>query len=67
MECLGGAIPVEFDRADLHPGCMDAAGREHVSHVWVDGELLLQDRVLTRIDTTDILAKARAWKARIQP
>lgn len=64
---------VKMDAIETAP-CFDvishlvyAAGREHVSHVWVDGELLLQDRVLTRIDTTDILAKARAWKARIQP
>jgi 5-methylthioadenosine/S-adenosylhomocysteine deaminase len=44
-----------------------AAGRENVSHVWVDGELLLDDRVLTRMDETELLAKARAWKARIRP
>lgn len=64
---------IRMDAIETSP-CFDiashvvyAAGREHVSHVWVDGELLLKDRVLTRMDETDILAKARAWKARIQP
>ena len=64
---------VKMDAAETTP-CFDvvshlvyAAGRENVSHVWVDGECLLKDRALTRMDETDILAKARAWKARIQP
>jgi 5-methylthioadenosine/S-adenosylhomocysteine deaminase len=64
---------VRMDAVETSP-CFDvishlvyAAGRENVSHVWVDGELLLDDRVLTRMDETDILAKARTWKARIQP
>jgi hypothetical protein len=33
----------------------------------VDGELLLQNRVLTRLDEQELIAKARSWKARIQP
>lgn len=44
-----------------------AASSENVSHVWVDGELLLQDRRLTRVDEQELIAKARSWKARIQP
>jgi 5-methylthioadenosine/S-adenosylhomocysteine deaminase len=42
-------------------------GRENVSHVWVDGELLLDDRTLIHIDEQEIKAKARLWKARIKP
>ena len=41
-------------------------GRENVSHVWVDGELLLEDRTLIHIDEQEIKAKARLWKARIK-
>ena len=41
-----------------------AAGREHVSHVWVNGELLLDNRTLTRMDTGELLAKASVWQAR---
>jgi 5-methylthioadenosine/S-adenosylhomocysteine deaminase len=43
-----------------------AAGREHVSHVWVAGELLLEHGHLTRIDDAEIVAKAARWKTRIQ-
>jgi 5-methylthioadenosine/S-adenosylhomocysteine deaminase len=42
-------------------------GRENVSHVWVDGELLLDDRALIHIDEQEIKAKARLWKERIRP
>jgi len=43
-----------------------AAGREHVSDVWVAGRHLLKDRVLTTLDQTAILKKARAWAEKIQ-
>ena len=42
-------------------------GRENVSHVWVDGELLLDGHALTHIDEQEIKAKARLWKTRIRP
>jgi 5-methylthioadenosine/S-adenosylhomocysteine deaminase len=42
-----------------------AAGREHVSHVWVGGELLLEEGRLTRIDTVEIMNKAAHWKEKI--
>lgn len=41
-----------------------AAGREHVTHVWVGGELLLDDRVLTRLDIDELKAKALLWQQR---
>ncbi|MHB9118721.1 MAG: TRZ/ATZ family hydrolase [Burkholderiales bacterium] len=42
-----------------------AAGREHVSHVWVGGELLLDERELTTLDTREILAQAKHWQDKI--
>jgi len=44
-----------------------AAGREHVSHVWVNGELLVEDRRLTRLDTGELAAKAAYWREKIRP
>ncbi|MEO1766140.1 TRZ/ATZ family hydrolase [Thiobacter aerophilum] len=38
-----------------------AAGREHISHVWVEGELLLDARVLTKLDERELMAKASHW------
>jgi 5-methylthioadenosine/S-adenosylhomocysteine deaminase len=43
-----------------------AAGREHVSHVWVDGELLVENGVLARLDARELAAKARHWKEKIK-
>jgi 5-methylthioadenosine/S-adenosylhomocysteine deaminase len=42
-----------------------ASGRHQVSDVWVAGEHLLKERVLTSLDEADILARARRWHARI--
>jgi 5-methylthioadenosine/S-adenosylhomocysteine deaminase len=42
-----------------------AAGREHVTHVWVAGEPRVEDRRLTSIDEQDLLAKARWWQEKI--
>jgi len=42
-----------------------ASSRHQVTDVWVAGEHLLKDRVLTRLDKADILARARRWQARI--
>jgi len=41
-----------------------AAGRENISHVWVDGELLLDNRVLTRMDPVELQAKSLLWQNR---
>jgi len=43
-----------------------AAGREHVTHVWVNGELVVEDGQLTRLDTRELAAKAAYWKDRIR-
>ena len=42
-----------------------AAGREHVSHVWVDGELRVREGRLTGLDTADICARAGYWRNKI--
>lgn len=43
-----------------------AAGREHVTHVWVNGELVVEDGGLTAIDTDELRAKAQFWHHRIK-
>lgn len=43
-----------------------AAGREQVTHVWVDGELLLDNRALTRMDIDAIRIKAATWGERFR-
>lgn len=43
-----------------------AAGREAVSHVWINGESVLSECRLTRIDIDEIKAKALMWKNRIK-
>ncbi len=41
-----------------------AASREHVTHSWVNGELLLDNRVFTHIDESALRAKATVWQQR---
>ncbi len=41
------------------------AGREHVTHVWVDGKLKLNDRRLVDLDTDDLAARATYWRAKL--
>lgn len=62
---------IDFSAPELSP-CYDpashviyAAGREHVSHVWVDGELLLEHGRLTHIDNAELARKAAYWRERI--
>jgi 5-methylthioadenosine/S-adenosylhomocysteine deaminase len=42
-----------------------AAGREHVTHVWVAGEPRLEEGRLVRLDERDLHDKARWWQSRI--
>ena len=42
-----------------------AAGREQVSHVWVNGELLLNEGKLVALDSQELKAKAAYWQGRI--
>jgi 5-methylthioadenosine/S-adenosylhomocysteine deaminase len=43
-----------------------AAGREHVSHVWVNGELLVENGSLIRLDGRELAATAARWKDKIR-
>ena len=43
-----------------------AAGREQVSHVWVRGRCLLQNRELLTLDAAHLGDKARWWRQQIQ-
>jgi len=42
-----------------------AAGREQVTHVWVEGRPRVADRALVGLDTDDLADKARWWQGRI--
>ncbi len=44
-----------------------ACGREHVTHVWVEGEAVLEDRVLARIGPRDLEKRAGLWHNRLAP
>jgi 5-methylthioadenosine/S-adenosylhomocysteine deaminase len=68
---LADLTAVNLEATGLSP-CYDpvshlvyAAGREHVSDVWVDGERRLADGVLVRLDEPAIRARARNWQHRI--
>jgi 5-methylthioadenosine/S-adenosylhomocysteine deaminase len=59
---------VDFSSLDLAP-CYDpvshlvyAAGREHVSHVWVNGKMLLRDGELTTLDREELVHRAEFWR-----
>ena len=41
-----------------------AAGREQVTHSWVAGELIMDNRVLTRLDMSEIQSKSKIWQQR---
>ena len=41
------------------------AGRENVSHVWVDGKHKLNNRALVGLDADDLSARAAYWRAKI--
>lgn len=43
-----------------------AAGREHVSHVWVGGKLRVEDGALTGLDARELALKAAHWRDRIK-
>lgn len=62
---------VDFSRLSLYP-CFDpvshlvyAAGREQVSHVWVNGKLLLDAGELVTLNETDLINRALLWQKRL--
>ena len=79
-DCIGSITPgksadltaINLAVPELSP-CYDpvshlvyAAGREHVSHVWVDGELLVEEGRLRGLDAVELAAKASYWKEKIR-
>ena len=50
---------------DPVPQMVYAAGREHVSHVWVRGQRLVKNGVLTHLDWQEIESRTRIWRQRI--
>ncbi|UCH48291.1 MAG: TRZ/ATZ family hydrolase [Betaproteobacteria bacterium] len=42
-----------------------AAGREHVTHVWVQGEEVVTNGHINDVDQQQLLAKARSWQRQI--
>jgi len=64
-------VAIDFDRPELTP-CYDpishlvyAVGRQDVTHVWVAGELLVDDGVLTRPEARLAVARAAPWAQRM--
>ena len=64
-------IAVDLSSVETQP-CFDpisalvyAAGREQVSHVWVDGQLRLDNRQLTTLDVRELRLAASVWHSRI--
>jgi 5-methylthioadenosine/S-adenosylhomocysteine deaminase len=43
-----------------------AAGREQVTHAWVAGELLMDNRVLIQLDADELKHKANMWRMKFQ-
>ena len=41
------------------------SGREHVSHVWVNGKLVVDNGNLTTLDTHEVIAGAAFWRERL--
>ncbi|MBS0463931.1 MAG: TRZ/ATZ family hydrolase [Proteobacteria bacterium] len=62
---------VDFDCVETQPlydpiaQLVYAAGRQHVTDVWVDGVRRLRDGQLVNIDTDAVVANARQWRERI--
>ena len=42
-----------------------AADRNQVTHVWVNGEAVVQERVLTRLNQAELLSNAQEWQQKI--
>ncbi len=64
----GDITAVDFSNLELSP-CYDpishlvyAAGREHVSHVWVNGKMLLKDGELTTLNEQELLLRSEYWR-----
>jgi 5-methylthioadenosine/S-adenosylhomocysteine deaminase len=65
-------VAVRMDDPELKPvfdpvsHIVYVAGREHVDHVWVHGEMLLNRRILARPAFADLDEKVALWQNRLQ-
>lgn len=64
-------VAIRLDAIEVLP-CFDpashlvhVAGREHVTHVWVDGALRVADGVLQKDDMNQLIATANLWQNRL--
>lgn len=62
---------IDFSGLALTP-CFDpvshlvyVAGREHVSHVWVNGKLLLDEGELVTLNKVELIVRATQWQKRL--
>ena len=44
---------------------LNTAAGNAVNHVWVNGELVVSNKQLTRVDSQDIIETAQAWQSRL--
>ena len=64
-------IAIDLDTIETQPmfdpasQIVYAAGREQVTHTWVNGRCLMRERVLTSLDTQQLLDKAKWWQQKI--
>jgi len=79
QERIGSIVPgkaadlaaVAFDSLELQPAydvvshLVYACGREHVTDVWVGGERVLQDGMLTRLELSDLQGRVGLWQTKI--
>lgn len=68
---LADLCAIRLDSVETSP-CYDpishlvyAAGREQVSHVWVNGDLLVENGTLCRYDTTQLLEIIKLWQNKL--
>jgi 5-methylthioadenosine/S-adenosylhomocysteine deaminase len=64
-------VAVDFSDLNLLP-CYDpishlvySASREHVSHVWVNGKMLLENKKLTTLNASELENRAVYWQERL--
>ena len=64
-------VAVDLSSIETSP-CFDvashlvyAASREHVSHVWIAGKMLLDNRTITHLNLDAIRANAQLWREKI--
>jgi len=50
---------------DVHAQLVHTDAAKHVTHVWVAGRCLYDDRVHSSVDVEQTLAHAREWRGRL--